>query len=312
MQSIRVIQGGNAPPPPRDPALATAAHSIGDEGNMPPVLLAVPHVRQLVFSGTNDDAKDTNAVPTCARFRRDAVTGRLSAVLVPWDLQLEVVSWRRQHAEFIAACKLQRAWRSYLAHTSDARQLRLAQSKTLFTFGRHCGIVRRRDLLVKLDKLYYQQAMNWAERVRLGRSIFCGNARLADERIGKLVGDVAKRRRRTMALTRRWENQRSVRKISQAIFIDTLRLQLQWEEEQIRRFASFWHAATSVVGLRRVHGFLHERIADAVGRFQLKETPHHRHILVEGDFGTGKHTAAELIARLYQVQHPSASLCARK
>ena len=113
--------------------------------------------------------------------------------------------------------------------------------------------------------------------------------------------DFATKRRHQLKFAKSWENRRGVHETLNGGFAVSLRVQMQWDDEQTRRFVSFWHAVTSTVGLRRVHAFLHERLADAVGRFQLKETTHHRHVLIEGDFGTGKKTAAALVARLYQV-----------
>ena len=116
--------------------------------------------------------------------------------------------------------------------------------------------------------------------------------------------DYTQDRRAQMALMRQLVNRRGVRQQMEDPFVGWLRVQLQWDDECTQRFAAYWHAASSVVGLRRVKGFLKERLADAVGRFQLNEMAHHRHVILEGDFGTGKKTAAQLIARLYQARYP--------
>ena len=71
---------------------------------------------------------------------------------------------------------------------------------------------------------------------------------------------------------------------------------LQWGSEMVERYAQLRLTMDAAVGLEGVKRFVNERLDDAVGRFALHEPLAMRHVLLAGDFGTGKRTAAEIIA----------------
>ena len=64
------------------------------------------------------------------------------------------------------------------------------------------------------------------------------------------------------------------------------------------RYAKFRAMLNNLVGLEEVKAEAVRHIHDAMGRQTLSDATHHRHILLSGGFGTGKKTAAHILAML--------------
>ena len=78
--------------------------------------------------------------------------------------------------------------------------------------------------------------------------------------------------------------------------IKTLKWQLGWSRaEDLRSYASFRVKLNRTIGLDPVRVFAQQIVSDAVGRRAADEPFHYRHVVLVGEFGTGKRTAAELI-----------------
>lgn len=78
--------------------------------------------------------------------------------------------------------------------------------------------------------------------------------------------------------------------------VKELKWQLGWSTaEQLRAYASFRVKLNRTIGLEPVRVWAQQIFSDAVGRRAANEPFHYRHVLLVGEFGTGKRTAAELI-----------------
>eukprot|EP01043_Picozoa_sp_COSAG02_P013867 COSAG02_NODE_561_length_20308_cov_42.799495_12_plen_2050_part_00 len=78
--------------------------------------------------------------------------------------------------------------------------------------------------------------------------------------------------------------------------VKELKWQLGWSSaEQLRAYASFRVKLNRTIGLDPVRMWVQQIFSDAVGRRAANEPFHYRHVLLVGEFGTGKRTAAELI-----------------
>jgi SpoVK/Ycf46/Vps4 family AAA+-type ATPase len=78
--------------------------------------------------------------------------------------------------------------------------------------------------------------------------------------------------------------------------VKTLKWQLGWSgAEQLRAYAAFRVQLNLTIGLDPVRACAQQIFSDAVGRRAANEPFHYRHVLLVGEFGTGKRTAAELI-----------------
>jgi SpoVK/Ycf46/Vps4 family AAA+-type ATPase len=82
---------------------------------------------------------------------------------------------------------------------------------------------------------------------------------------------------------------------------EQLRIRLQWNPEQPKAYAALLVQLSQTVGLTVVKAHVREQLTDAMGRKMKGELMQMRHVIIEGDFGTGKRTAAELVARLGKV-----------
>jgi nucleoredoxin len=80
-----------------------------------------------------------------------------------------------------------------------------------------------------------------------------------------------------------------------------LAAKLALKEHQLRKLAELMVDLDETVGLQPLKAFVKQRIADAVGRRATSSEPILRHVLISGAFGTGKKTAAQLLARLGEV-----------
>jgi SpoVK/Ycf46/Vps4 family AAA+-type ATPase len=76
---------------------------------------------------------------------------------------------------------------------------------------------------------------------------------------------------------------------------------LGWDDQQKSAYAAFEGKAKSKIGLEPLKQLLSQMQATAVGRHLLKEPYDMRNVVIEGAFGTGKRTTAELIAMMGKV-----------
>jgi Holliday junction resolvasome RuvABC ATP-dependent DNA helicase subunit len=82
---------------------------------------------------------------------------------------------------------------------------------------------------------------------------------------------------------------------------EQLKIRLQWDAEQPKAYAALLVQLSQTVGLSVVKTHVREQVTDAMGRKTKGESMRLRHVVISGDFGTGKRTAAELVARLGKV-----------
>jgi hypothetical protein len=82
---------------------------------------------------------------------------------------------------------------------------------------------------------------------------------------------------------------------------EELRIRLQWDAERPKAYAALLVQLSQTVGIVSVKNYVREQLADAMGRKMKSEPMRMRHLIIQGDFGTGKRTAAELVARLGKV-----------
>jgi hypothetical protein len=80
-----------------------------------------------------------------------------------------------------------------------------------------------------------------------------------------------------------------------------LRESLKMDTFTAERYAMWCVSVEETVGLQRVKEFLVETLADAKGKKQDGSPFYPRHILMAGLTGTGKYTAAQLVARLGKI-----------
>ena len=80
-----------------------------------------------------------------------------------------------------------------------------------------------------------------------------------------------------------------------------MRLHFDSPDAQKRIYAALTVSLADLAGLVCVKDFIRQRLSDAIGRYNAAEDLHVRHVLLEGGFGCGKRTSAELIARCAKV-----------
>ncbi|KAK3258648.1 hypothetical protein CYMTET_32312 [Cymbomonas tetramitiformis] len=78
---------------------------------------------------------------------------------------------------------------------------------------------------------------------------------------------------------------------------------MKWKTNswKVVEYASLQLKLQMTVGLDTVKTWIREQLQDAIGRCSLGEPLITRHVLVKGDLGTGKKTAADLVARLLRL-----------
>jgi hypothetical protein len=81
----------------------------------------------------------------------------------------------------------------------------------------------------------------------------------------------------------------------------SLKQRLQWSVQRTNAYAALIERMESTVGLSSVKQFVRRCVADAKGRYALHEDLKARHVMLEGEFGTGKRTASELIALTFKL-----------
>ena len=86
-------------------------------------------------------------------------------------------------------------------------------------------------------------------------------------------------------------------------YLDTI-LHDEKGEEQIELYATLLVELNELVGLAKTKELVNETVVDAIGRKQVGDIFHIRHVLLEGAFGTGKRVSAQFIARLYAAIRP--------
>jgi SpoVK/Ycf46/Vps4 family AAA+-type ATPase/DNA-binding beta-propeller fold protein YncE len=93
----------------------------------------------------------------------------------------------------------------------------------------------------------------------------------------------------------------SILDLAACVDMQTLKQKLQWSDRRMNAYAALVQRMQKTVGLHAAKSFVERCISDAVGRYALNEPLQLRHVLMEGDFGTGKRTAAELVALVFKV-----------
>jgi hypothetical protein len=117
-------------------------------------------------------------------------------------------------------------------------------------------------------------------------------------------GELATRRRAAAAKTT--DADRATLKEQLTCSRDTHRLRrsLDWDDAKVAAYLSLQVSIGETVGLAPVKTYLKQLIDDAVGRRAVKEAVSMRHVVLSGEFGTGKRTAAKLIAETLAVLRP--------
>ena len=110
--------------------------------------------------------------------------------------------------------------------------------------------------------------------------------------------DTAQKRR---AAIERFNSDRADQAIAECLALPethALRQGLEWSAAATKGYAAFKCLVNECVGMEKLKAFIADEIDDAVGRYALGESLNFRHVLLAGDLGSGKHTAAQQIARL--------------
>jgi DNA polymerase III delta prime subunit len=102
--------------------------------------------------------------------------------------------------------------------------------------------------------------------------------------------------RRTGALDTKLEERRRMVEASE-VASKKLARRMGWDASMTRSYAELRHDLAETIGLDVVKKYVDQFEADSLGRHQVGEKILLRHVLVSGEFGTGKRTAARLIAR---------------
>jgi thiol-disulfide isomerase/thioredoxin len=118
-----------------------------------------------------------------------------------------------------------------------------------------------------------------------------------------LVSQAAESRRQQHAMEQVEQKDQEVSLVLQQPETHSLALRLEWNEVRKERYAHWKTAVQNAVGIDEVKEYLDECLADALGRKEAAESirPQHTRVLLSGVLGTGKRTAAELIALLGKI-----------
>eukprot|EP00854_Cymbomonas_tetramitiformis_P003928 gene3928-4894_t len=123
------------------------------------------------------------------------------------------------------------------------------------------------------------------------------------ERLGKLVGRRLRLQQDEAKQARFCQKLAGVKGLMGSEELADLTASLGWVENSTKvcEYAQLQYMLRTLVGLEPVKAWVAEQVADAAGRFAFGELLPVRHVLVKGELGTGKKTAAEIVLRLLRI-----------